>query len=78
MKKFLMALLAMLTCLFLVACAPADQYKAMEKMEKAGYKVSISSEDATELFVGETGVATVSASKSEGGITNLKVYHLLH
>ena len=37
MKKLLSVLLAALTCLFLVACAPADLDKAEEKLEKAGY-----------------------------------------
>lgn len=74
MKKFLVALLAGLMCLFMVACAPADMEKAKAKMEEAGYSVTVLSEEATEVLVGEEAVGSLNATKTEGGITNLKIY----
>ena len=74
MKKFLVALLAGLMCLFMVACAPADMEKAKAKMEEAGYTVTVISEETTEALVGEEAVGSMNATKTEGGITNLKIY----
>ncbi len=74
MKKFLVALLAGLMCLFMVACAPADMEEAKAKMEEAGYKVTVVSEEATEFLVGKEAVGSLNATKTEGGITNLSVY----
>ena len=74
MKKFIMALLAALMCLFMVACAPADMEEAKAKMEEAGYNVTVISEETTEALVGEEAVGSINATKTEGGITNLKVY----
>ena len=74
MKKLIMVLLAALMCLCMAACAPADMEKAKAKMEEAGYSVTVVSEDTTELLVGEEAVGSLNASKTEGGITNLKVY----
>ena len=43
-------------------------------MEKAGYSVTVADEESTELFVGEEGVAMVTATKTEGGLLNMKTY----
>ena len=74
MKKIITLILAALTCLCFVACAPADADKAKTKMEKAGYSVTVADEESTELFVGEEGVAMITATKTEGGLLNLKTY----
>lgn len=63
MKKLLSVLLAALTCLFLVACAPANIDKAEDKMEKAGYKVTVIDGAAAE-FIAENAEAQLIAIKS--------------
>ena len=68
MKKLIMVLLAALTCLCFVACAPANIEKAQEKMENAEYSVIVTGEDETELLYGEKAVGMIIASK--GGILN--------
>ena len=60
MKKFLCGLLAALTCLMLVACAPSNLEKAEEKLEAAGYAVKSYDLDA-EGYVGGV-VATKGGS----------------
>ena len=62
MKKLLSVLLAALTCLFLVACAPANIEKAEKKMEKAGYEVVV-----TEDFIPEDAEAAITATKGNLG-----------
>ena len=52
MKKFLVALMAALTCFAFAACAPSSVEKAEEKMEKAGYTVVAYSEKDAEGMVG--------------------------
>lgn len=74
MKKLIMVLLAALMCLCMVACAPADMEEAKAKMKDAGYDVTVVSEDVTEALVGEEAVGSLNATKTEGGIMNLKVY----
>ena len=74
MKKIITLILAALTCLCFAACAPADADKAKTKMEKAGYSVTVADEESTELFVGEEGVSMITATKTEGGLLNLKTY----
>ena len=61
MKKFLVALMAALTCFACVACAPANVDKAKAKMEEAGYTVKVSDEDAAELIAGEEAVGMIVA-----------------
>lgn len=73
MKKLLGLLLAVLTCLCFAACTPSNIEKAEEKMKEAGYDVKVSSEDAAEFLYGEEAEASMTATKSTGGITNLKV-----
>ena len=73
MKKLLGLLLAVLTCLCFAACTPSNMEKAQEKMEEAGYDVKVSSEDAAELLFGEEAEASMTATKSSGGLTNLKI-----
>ena len=73
MKKFLCGLLAALTCLCLMACAPSNIEDAKAKMEEAGYSVVVSDEAAAEFIAGETAVGMITATKSSGGITNLKI-----
>ena len=69
MKKVLrtmsLALVAVLACLVMVGCAPANVEKAEAKMEKAGYTVT-AYEDAkdAEGFVG--GIVATKISLSEG------------
>ncbi|MBE5739287.1 MAG: hypothetical protein E7349_00345 [Clostridiales bacterium] len=75
MKKFLAAIFAFVMCLALVACVPADLDKAEDKMEEAGYKVTVMSGDAAELLYGEEVVGLITATKAEGsGILNTKTY----
>ncbi|MBR2441703.1 MAG: hypothetical protein IKB20_01325 [Clostridia bacterium] len=52
MKKFLVALMAALTCFACVACAPTSVEKAEEKMQKAGYTVVAYSDKEAEGLVG--------------------------
>ena len=72
MKKIISILLAAFTCLCLTACAPSDLEKAEEKMEKAGYSVVVTGENAAELLVGDDAEGMIVATKMEGGLTNLK------
>ena len=65
MKKFLVALMAALTCFACVACAPANLDKAKEKMVKAGYKVEVSDEAAAELIAGEKAAGMLVAMDSD-------------
>ena len=75
MKKFLVGLLAALACFAMVACVPGDLAKAEEKMEKAGYKVTVADGDLIVALYGEEVVGTVTATKTEGsGAFNTKVY----
>lgn len=75
MKKFLVGLLAAVTCFALVACAPANLDKAEDKMEDAGYKVTVMEGDAAELLYGEDVVGMITATKTEGsGLLNMKTY----
>ncbi len=67
MKKLLSVLLAALTCLFLVACAPADLDKAEEKMEKAGYNVVVD-ETFSGLFDDDV-VGSIIATKAGDFLT---------
>lgn len=69
MKKFLVALMAALTCFACVACAPANVDKAKAKMEEAGYKVEVSDEDAAELVAGEEAVGMIVAMNGEFSLT---------
>lgn len=75
MKKFLCGLLAALTCICLVACAPGNLEKAEEKMEAAGYAVKTYDVDA-EGYVGGI-VATKSGSVGDviGGLIDGNVFH---
>ena len=73
MKKIFGLLLAICMCLFCVACAPADMGKAKEKMEEAGYKVTVVGETAAELLSGAYAVDMMNATKSEGGLLNLEI-----
>ena len=73
MKKFLGLLLAICMCVFFVACAPSNVDKAKEKMEEAGYKVTVVGESAAELLAGVTAVNMMNATKSEGGLLNLQI-----
>ena len=73
MKKFLVGILAALTCFAFVACAPNTVEDAKTKMEEAGYTVIVSGEAAAELIAGETAVDMLTATKSSGGLTNLKI-----
>ncbi len=68
MKKIIGLILAALTCLCLVACAPANMEKAQEKMENAEYSVIVTGEDETEVLYGEKAVGMIIASK--GGLLN--------
>lgn len=62
MKWLSMAVLTVVTCFALFACAPADAAKAKEKMEKAGYSVTVvEGEDASDMVDGL--VAYVRATK---------------
>ena len=75
MKKFWLGLVAALSCLILVACVPADLDKAEDKMEDAGYKVTVVSGDAAEFLYGEKVVGCITATKAEGsGLLNTKTY----
>lgn len=75
MKKFLVGLLAALACFAMVACVPGDLAKAEEKMEKAGYSVTVSQGDVAEVLYGEEVVGFMVATKSEGsGLLNTKTY----
>ena len=69
MKKFLVALMAALTCFACVACAPANVDKAKAKMEEAGYKVEVSDEAAAELVAGEEAVGMIVAMNGEFSLT---------
>ena len=71
-----MILLSALTCLCFVACAPANVEKAKEKMEAAGYSVELISEETTEIGLGEAAEGSIIATKTEGGLLNLKTYIL--
>ena len=76
MKKFIMLVLSALTCLCFVACAPKTVEKAKEKMEAAGYSVELISEDVAEIGLGEEAEGSIIATKTEGGLLNLKTYIL--
>ena len=68
MKKLLSVLLAALTCVFFVACAPMDIDKAEDKMEKAGYEVTvIDGEAAEKLADNEDAEAILTATKGDLG-----------
>ena len=74
-KKFLAAIFAFVMCIALVACAPANLDKAEDKMEDAGYKVTVMEGDAAELLYGDDVVGLITATKAEGsGILNTKTY----
>lgn len=70
MKKILSLILVVLTCLCFAACAPSNIEKAKEKMEKAEYSVTVTSEDAAELLYGEKAVGGIIAVT--GGLVNAK------
>lgn len=61
MKKVILAILAMVSCLAFVACVPSNVEKAKEKMKKEGYAVVAEEKEDTEGLVGG-----FSATKSEG------------
>lgn len=69
MKKFLVALMAALTCFAFAACAPSNVEKAKAKMEEAGYRVEVSDESAAELLAGEEAVGMIVAIKGEFSLT---------
>ena len=60
MKKTFVGFLAMMMCLACTACAPMNLEKAEEKMEEAGYKVTVTEGDAAEL-VAENAVGVIVA-----------------
>lgn len=65
MKKFLVALMAALTCFACVACAPANLEKAEEKMEEAGYEVIVSDKAIPGV---DGSVGSITAGKIGDGI----------
>ena len=75
MKKILAAIFVLIMSIAMVACVPADLDKAEDKMEDAGYSVTVVSGDAAELLYGEDVVGSITATKAEGsGILNMKTY----
>ena len=76
MKKLITIFLVVLTCLCFAACTPANVEKAKEKMEAAGYSVELISEDVVEIGLGEEAEGSIIATKTEGGLLNLKTYIL--
>ncbi len=69
MKKFLVALMAALTCFAFAACAPMNMDKAEEKMKDAGYEVVVSDEKEAEFVAGEEAVGMIVATKGEFSLT---------
>ena len=68
MKKMITFVLAALTCLCFTACAPMDVDKAEEKMEKAGYKVTVVDGTLAEI-IDENAEASLTAIKSGDMLT---------
>ena len=62
MKLLSVAVLSLVTCFMLFACAPADADKAKEKMEEAGYTVTVVDGDAAAAMA-DGAVAYVNATK---------------
>ena len=70
MKKFLVAILAAITCISFAACAPSNIDKAKEKMEEAGYKVETTTDAATvEAIAGEGAVGMIYAVEVSVSLT---------
>ena len=58
MKKFLVAILAAITCISFAACAPSNVEKAKDKLKDAGYTIVTASEEAVPYVEGSVGSIT--------------------
>lgn len=65
MKKFLVAILAAITCISFAACAPSNVEKAKDKLKDAGYTIVTASEEAVPYVEGSVG----SIMAAKGGDT---------